>query len=127
MSSGLLGITSELVTLALDAASARQQACAQNIANVGTPGFVPYEARFEGRLDQLQAKLRDGGKLSQSDLSPFRARIEPISVESGLTPKVALDMEAEKLSETALQYQAVTRAYNQMTSLLSIAINDGRR
>ena len=127
MSNGLLGSTTELVTLALDAASARQQVAAHNIANVNTLGYIPYEARFEGRLDQLQAQLRSGLKPSQSDLIPFRTRIEPIAVELNLTPKVALDMEAASLAETTLHYQAVTRAYSQMTNILSIAINDGRR
>ena len=51
----------------------------------------------------------------------------PVAQESDLSPKVALDMEAAKLAESVLQYQAVTKAYNQMTSLLNIAINEGKR
>ena len=127
MSSPLLGITTDLVTLALDAASARQQVIAHNIANANTPGYVSYEISFESQLDQLRAKLRAGEKTSLSDLQSFKPRIVPVSQEAGLSPKVALDLEAAKLAESVLQYQAVTRAYNQMSSLLSIAINEGKR
>lgn len=127
MSNALMGITGDLVTLALDAASTRQQAIAHNIANASTPGFVPYQTSFEGQLDQLQTKIRNGVKPSQTDLMAFKSRTMPMEVEPGVVPKVALDMEAAKLAETVLQYQAVTRAYNQMSSLLSMAINDGRK
>ena len=127
MTSPLLGITTDLVTLALDAASARQQVIAHNIANANTPGYIPYETRFDSQLDQLRAKLRNGENLSASDLQSFKPQIVPLAQESDLSPKVALDMEAAKLSESVLQYQAVTRAYNQMTSLLNIAINEGKR
>ena len=122
-----MGITTDLVTMALNAATLRQQVAAHNIANANTPSYVPYKASFEGQLDQLQIKLRQGENIGPSDLSVLKMRVGAASLGNGLAPTVALDMEAAKLSETVLQYQAIVKAYSQMTSLLSYAINEGRR
>jgi len=46
MSFGIEGTTAAVVTLALDAATMRQQAIAANIANVNTPGYRPVRVRF---------------------------------------------------------------------------------
>lgn len=127
METTLLGPTAKLVTLALDIASIRQQALAHNIANANTPGYVPYDVHFEGQFEQLRDKLRTGDALNESDIPQFTPRFIPIILENGLPPKVAMDMEAAKLAENVLQYQAVAKAYSHMSNLLSIAINEGKR
>jgi flagellar basal-body rod protein FlgB len=127
VSSSLLGTTTELVKFALDAASLNQQTIAQNIATASSPGFVPYEIHFDSQMDDLRAKLRIGQEITSTELNAAKPQIVPMTNESGLSPKVAIDMEAAKLAQNVLQYQAVAKAYTQMTTLLSIAINEGKR
>lgn len=127
MGTTLLGPTAKLVTLALDIASVRQQALAQNIANANTPGYVPYDVHFESQLEQLRVKLRTGDTLNDFDIPTFTPHFKSVTLANGLPPKVALDMEAAKLAENVLQFQAVAKAYSHMSNLLSIAINEGKR
>ena len=127
MDSTLMGSTGKLLTIALDVSSLRQQALAHNIANVNTPGYVPYDVHFDGQLDQLRAKLRAGEKLNASDVPSLTPHLTPVTTENGMPAKIALDMEAAKLAENALHYQAVVKAYSQMSNLLGFAINEGKR
>lgn len=127
METALLGPTAKLVTFALDIASVRQQVLAHNIANANTPGFVPYEVHFDRQLAQLRDKLHSGDALKESDIPRFTPQLTLTTLGNGLPSKVALDMEAAKLSENVLHYQAIAKAYSHMSNLLSIAINEGKR
>jgi hypothetical protein len=53
------GVTSQLVSMALDGALARHAAIATNIANVGTPGYQPVMARFDELVEQLRGRVED--------------------------------------------------------------------
>ena len=117
---------SALLSLALDAAGMRQQAIAQNIANANTPGYQRVSVSFESRL----AALRDGaGNMrppSLASLGDFRPVFESTAAtEQG--SGVALDQEMVQMSENTLHHQALLKALNKHLSLLSIAINEGKR
>jgi len=127
MDSIFTGPTAQLLTMALDVSTLRQQALAQNIANASTPGYVPYDVHFDGQLDQLRAKLRAGERLSAADIPRTTPQLVSAMSENGVPAKIALDMEAAKLAENALHYQAVAKAYSQMSNLLGFAINEGKR
>ena len=46
---------------------------------------------------------------------------------AGLSPKVMLDMEMARLAQNGVQYQALATALNKQFTLMSIAVNDGKR
>ena len=123
----MLETTVSLVKTALDSDIVKHQVLAHNIANANTTDFVPYQLSFDSRLGQLQSKIKTGGQIDHADLSALFPRVERNLSAQGLNPKVALDLEAAKLGGNVLHYQAVIRAYNQMTSLLGIAIHEGRQ
>jgi len=118
--------TSALLSLALDAAGMRQQAIAQNIANVNTPGYQRMSVSFEARLDALKDSA---GKLqapSLASLGDYRPTFEyaPDSAEGS---GVSLDQEMAQLSENTLHHQVLLKALNRQMSLIGIAINEGKR
>ncbi|HZV65294.1 MAG TPA: flagellar basal body protein [Telluria sp.] len=117
------GNTTALLSLALDAAGMRQQAIAQNIANVNTPAYQRMSVNFEVQL----AAVRDsaGAALpSLADLSNYRpAFAYADSADDG----IALDMEVADLSENTLHQHALLKALTKHLGMISLAINEGKR
>ncbi|HYD79886.1 MAG TPA: flagellar basal body rod protein FlgB [Paucimonas sp.] len=118
-------VTVDLVRLALDAASMRQQAIANNIANANTPGYMPARVSFESQLDAVRRTLRDNGRLSADMLSGLRPVVE--REQAAGSQGVAIDMEAVKMSENATHYQALLKALNKHFSIMGTAVNNGKR
>jgi flagellar basal-body rod protein FlgB len=112
-----------LLSLALDATQMRQQAIAQNIANVNTPGYQRISVSFEQRIAQLTANAGRGAAPSLADLSNYRPRIE---YASGTDGAVQLDQEMADMSETVLHHQALLKALNKQLELIGLAINEGK-
>lgn len=116
--------TMTLMTLALDAASMRQQIGAHNIAsaNAGSPlGRV----EFESRLEAFRAQARSG-------IAPGIGQLRGVEPRVVWEPRTAqgvggLDQEVANLSRNALHYQALVRSLGHYMDLRSAAINDGRR
>lgn len=121
--------TVQAVSLALDAASLRHQALAANIANVGTPNYRPLRVSFEEQLGALRAGLARGGAIDPSLIDAARPTLErePLPSSGDAAGTVALDQQVAKISENAVHYQALLRALNKQFSILSTAINDGKR
>lgn len=117
---GMLGIMS----LALDAATMRQQAIARNIANANTPGYARAGVSFEQRLDALRGTIGTGQAPSLSALTSARPRFETVG-NSG--DAVALDMEMAALSENTLHHQTLLKLLNKHFALIGSAINEGKR
>src|SRR6185437_11585522 len=95
------GATSQLVSVALDAALARHAAIAANIANADTPNYRPLMARFDQLVTELQGRvtdrtqdeaiLRDAGRMQESlQSSPL--------VADPSAPQVELDMQMADLA-----------------------------
>ncbi len=112
---------SALVSLALDAATMRQQALAQNIANAKTPGYQRMSVSFEQRL---QSMLSQDGKVAATSLASLQPVLEldPPSENS-----LALDQEVAQLSENALHHQALLKVLSKHYAMLGLAINEGKR
>ncbi len=115
--------TTTLLGMALDAASMRQHAIAQNIANVNTPGYRRASVSFEARMAALGDEL-PRGKPSLSQLESWRPTLQ---FDAPSTATVQLDRELTDLSATVLHHQALLKVLNKQFELLGVAINDGKR
>lgn len=123
MISALDSNTTALLGLALDAASMRQQAIAQNIANVNTPGYRRASVSFEERMVALAGEP-PRGKPSLSQLESLRPTLH---FDTTTTAPVQLDREMTDLSATVLHQQALLKVLNKQFELLGLAINEGKR
>ena len=108
-----------LVRLALDAASLRHQAIANNIANANSPLYTPLKVNFEEQLGFARDGLGAAGV--PAHVKPF---IEP---EAGAAPGVRLDMEMVKLAQNTIHYQSLLKALDKRGAILAAAISEGRR
>ena len=106
-----------MVTLALDAASMRQQVIAANIANAGDPAYQRRGVSFEERLRELAANSTLPGA--------SMAALQPRLVKDNST--AALDQDLAALAGNALHYQALLKTVNAELELLGLAASDGRR
>jgi flagellar basal-body rod protein FlgB len=114
--------TTALLSLALDAASMRQQAIAHNIANMNTPGYKPVSVSFEAHMSEARNALDQGRSVPRSAISNYQPMLE--IAEAG---EVSLDVEVAKLSENTLHHQVLLKALNRHFSIISTAISEGKR
>ncbi|MDK2125120.1 flagellar basal body rod protein FlgB [Parachitinimonas caeni] len=116
-----------LVKMALDVASLRQQVIANNIANSTTPGFQRSKVVFEDLLGAAQQQLNTGKLVDMNMLLP----VQPMLVNAGNSSLgnsgADLDMQVADVAQNAVQYQALLKALNKHMSILSVAINEGKR
>ena len=110
----------DLLRLALDASIMRQQAIAHNIANANTPGYQRMGVSFEAQVAQLMDQQKAG-----TPTLPMAA-LRPEFVSIGQEP-VSLDTEMASLAENTLHHQALLKALSKQMSLVSTAINEGKR
>lgn len=115
---------SVLLGLALDAAQLRQQAIAQNIANVNTPGFRPLSVRFEEQMAAQRATLAQGGSVNLASLGGFQPSL---IASADPNETVALDDQVAQLAGNTLHHQVLLRALNKHFALLGLAISEGKK
>jgi len=118
--------TTALLSLAIDAATLRHQALAQNIANASTPGYQRVSVSFEERVGALldrHGQLADTSPARLASLRPYFQTLDSGSAENN----VSLDMEVAAMSENTLHHQALLKALNKHFALLGLAMNDGKR
>ena len=126
--SGTEQVTMALMVKALDAASLRHQAIAGNIANANSTDYRPLKVNFEQQLGFARAALARGtGELTAADVASVRPRLEQEPAPRAGSASVMIDMEMVKLSQNTLQYQALLKGLNQHISIVSFAINEGKR
>lgn len=123
------GVTSQLVSMALDGALARHAAIATNIANVGTPDYQPVMARFDQLVEQLQGRVEDR-TLDSSTERVVRTLKDSLDSEP-VAPdpragKVELDMQMAYLAKNTLRYQALLTAQSKLSSMRDFVINEGK-
>jgi flagellar basal-body rod protein FlgB len=125
---GITGATGEAVRLALDAASLRHQAIANNIANASTPGYTPLKVNFEEQLSAFRQAMDGSEADASSALQGVKGFIEEDLAAAGRgASNVMLDMEVVKLSQNVVHYQSLLRALSNQLSIVSSAINEGKR
>jgi flagellar basal-body rod protein FlgB len=118
--------TTALLGLAIDAAALRQQALAQNIANVNTPGYRRIDVSFEERIAALvdgSGQVRDPGKAGLATFRPFLQVAQADAADGG----VSLDTELAAMSENTLRHQVLVKALSRHLALIGTAINEGKR
>ncbi len=101
---------------ALDGLSAQQEVIGQNIANVDTPGYRAQKVDFRSTL---QNAINKTGKVMLKTTSPSHiqgvtnnGKIQ-VSLREGGTNRadgnnVDIDVELSQMTETVIQYQALT-------------------
>jgi flagellar basal-body rod protein FlgB len=96
-------VTSAALTSALNGLSLRQQAIADNIANVNTPGYHAKRVQFE---NALSASVAAGNGTVQATTSISE---EPTQLNGN---NVNLDTETLSNVDTVLRYQFASQALN---------------
>lgn len=112
--------------LALDGLSRRQQVISRNLANVDTPGYQAQTVNFEDTLKHalsgdttLAMQVTDDLHQVSSEQSPgFISKLRPGGTERADQNNVDVDTEMIDMSETGIQYQAVSQAISQKLLLL---------
>jgi flagellar basal-body rod protein FlgB len=102
---------------ALQGSSLRQQAIAQNIANVNTPGYRRQDVDFQTALHQAWDKGEDKvegvtASIATDDTSVMRADGSSVDI----------DTEAASQAKNGLQYEAVTAVLKTRTAIIRSAI-----
>ena len=120
-------ITVSMARLALDAASLRHQAIANNIANANTAGYAPVRVDFESQMDAVRATLQQGGTVTPSMLHGVAPVLRRDAPAADATQGAALDMEIASLAQNTVQYQALLKALSKQMSILSAAVAEGKR
>jgi flagellar basal-body rod protein FlgB len=112
-----------LTQRALDAASLRHAAHAQNIANANVAGAQAVRVGFEEHLEGIRTSLESGKPLTVSDVESVRPSMDSLSG----TARINLDSEMASLSRNSLHYQSLVRALERHLSILTLAVTDGKR
>ena len=123
------GVTSQLASLALDAALLRHEVIANNIANVDTPGYQAKRLNFEEQLVGFTTALRSGNEEMLKDrIDSLKMAMEnsDAMVESR-NETVELDREMVKLTENTLSYQALLQAMSKRGDIIKMAVKEGRQ
>jgi flagellar basal-body rod protein FlgB len=123
----LEAITTATLSLAMEAASRRQQAIAANIANASTEGYTPVRLAFESQLAEARQALREKGSVDAFALAGVRMDLEPVLDASGQPAKVQLDVEVAEMARNAVQYQALAQGLSRHLSILAAAAADGKK
>jgi flagellar basal-body rod protein FlgB len=105
---------------ALSGSSVRQQAIAQNLANVNTPGYRRQDVDFASALhaawDEGSHKVESVDATAQTDQSAVM-RADGSSVD--------IDTEAAAQAKNGLQYEAISAVIKSRTAILRSAIGIG--
>ena len=112
--------------LALDGLSMKQQVISRNLANVDTPGYQAQTVNFEDTLKRalnegptLEMKVTDNlHQVSAEQSTGFASKLRPGGTERADQNNVDVDVEMIDMSETGIQYQAVSQAISQKLLLL---------
>jgi flagellar basal-body rod protein FlgB len=109
-------LSSSSLRVAVAGLSARQNAIADNIANIETPGYQARKVEFEGALSNA---IKNGE--SPSSVAPSEQRsLEPTRLNGS---NVNLDEETLSHIDTTMRYQLTLRAMDSKYSMLRTAIS----
>lgn len=118
--------TTDLVKVALNAALARHNAIATNIANVNSDGYQPVRIRFDEQLAMAQDQLMNRRYDASSKRTIESLGASMAVVEDPTLPKVQLDHEVGRLAQNAVHYQALLSAKGKLTAITRMAISGGK-
>jgi flagellar basal-body rod protein FlgB len=120
--------TSMLVSLALNAATAKHVAIAQNIANVNNEGYRPLQVDFDQQVALFKHQLLNprNDAASARLIETLQSATEVKEADASGNSKVLLDVEMAKMAQNALHYQALLAAKGKLSSMVRMAISGGR-
>jgi flagellar basal-body rod protein FlgB len=127
MTTGIDGITTATLGLALDAAALRQQAIANNIANATTAGYVRQTTSFDRQVEQLRQALGSHQSPKPELFSNVALRLEPVASGADAQAGVQLDMEVADMAQNATHYQTLLKGLIRHYAILSSAVSEGKR
>lgn len=116
--SQLGGLTAGVVGYALDGLSMRHEAIAMNIANAGSQGHRPVEVSFEKYLDEFMQSGDPTQSLPGLSMQP---------AVSMVGAKNSVEMQTVALNQNVLQYEALITGLNKYMSMVSMAVDEGKR
>jgi flagellar basal-body rod protein FlgB len=105
---------------ALSGSSLRQQAIAQNLANVNTPGYRRQDVDFASALHAAW----DQGTAKVESVDPAVA-VDQSAVMRADGSSVDIDTEAANQAKNGLQYEAISAVMKSRTAILRSAIGIG--
>lgn len=116
----------------LDGLSRRQDAVADNIANIDTPGYTrrdaPFEAELANALGRSNTRLSttSPGHISAGSTGGGRGmdHVQQLVSSRGDGNNVSIDQEMVELSETQLRYQAAASALNSRLGHIRGVVNN---
>lgn len=119
-------VTTQLVSLALNASLARHAAIATNIANANTEGYRPVRVSFDEQIALVQDRLvnRRYDASAPRLIESLQRSMRPS--ENLSVAKVQLDAETAHMVQNAVHYQALLAAHNKMHAITRLAISGGR-
>lgn len=119
-------VTKELVGLALNAALARHNAIATNIANANDENYQPLRLQFDEQLALFQDRLVNG-RYDASTTGLLRSLRSSVALADDPTAdKVQLDAETARMVQNAVHYQALLAAHGKLSAITRMAISGGR-
>ncbi|MEA2267919.1 MAG: flagellar basal-body rod protein FlgB [Solirubrobacteraceae bacterium] len=104
---------------AISGAAQRQNVLAANVANANTPGYKPRDVDFHSAL---RSAFADGREAVES-ASPVETTQTTVTRADG--SGVDIDVEAAKLSQNALEYQALLQVSKGRSEIVKIAMGAG--
>lgn len=120
-------VTTAALSAALDAAGRRQALVAANIANGGTPGYVPLRLSFDSQLEEVRSALRTGKLLDANGLDALRSLAELPPEPGEARGGVQIDAEMVELARNAGHFQALIQGVSRHLSLQALAAADGKK
>jgi flagellar basal-body rod protein FlgB len=109
----------QMLKVALDGASLRQQVIANNIANSNTENYQALQVTFE---DELRQAMSTSGDLSASDIAQVTPHVEADPNSYG---GVSIDQQMVQMSKNFIHYQALLKALNGRIELTNLALTGG--
>jgi flagellar basal-body rod protein FlgB len=103
---------------AIRGSASRQQAIAQNIANVNTPGYRRIDVPFE---DALGAAMRSGDDGRLDAMRPV-AQVDPAAPVRADGSSVDMDTEAAAQAANGLQYESLVQVMRARIDILESAL-----
>ena len=121
------GVTSALVLMALNAATLRHQATANNLANVHSENYRAQRVNFEEQLSALRHAVATQSPIASAALAQVQPFIETDVARGAGGLAARMDMELVTLSQNAVHYQTLLKALDKWGGILTLAVNEGRR
>jgi len=110
----------ELLQAGLKAEAMRQQATANNVANIQTPGYRRLDVQFEKLLAKA---IESGGEVDAEEIEPLLYH----PMNTAVNPNgndVNLENEIGEMVKNSLRYKAFVRLMNKKIGQMEQAMND---